>query len=206
MAATGYLIALCGPRCPYPSAVLPDADVRIRALPTAWLSDADTAAVQALLTAAFQRDEHGGFTSDDWLHAVGGTHFVISVGGTIAGHASVVERALEIAGRPVRTGYVEAVAVTPALQRQGIGSMLMRAVNEHVAADFDLGALGTGSQAFYQRLGWLIWQGPTGVRVDGGFQPTPDEDGYILVLPTPTSPPFRLTDAISCDWRPGDVW
>lgn len=203
MSATGYRMAAVA--LPYPSTVPEPAAIAIRTVTTAELSDADTAAIQALLTAAFERDEHGGFTWDDWLHAIGGTHIVIAVDGTIVGHASVVERTLEIAGRPVRTGYVEAVAVTPALQRQGLGSVLMGVVNLHLHA-FDLGALGTGSQAFYQRLGWLIWQGPTGVRVDGAFQPTPDEDGYILVLPTPTSPPFEITEPISCDWRPGDAW
>jgi aminoglycoside 2'-N-acetyltransferase I len=190
---------------PYPSAVPDDTDLQIRALPTASLSDADTATIQALLAAAFARDEHGGFTWEDWLHAIGGTHVLVEVDGTIIAHASIVERTLEIAGRPIRTGYVEAVAVTPALQRQGVGSLLMGAVNAHVAA-FDLGALGTGSQPFYERLGWRIWQGPTSVRVDGRTEPTPDEDGYILVLPTPTSPPFELTEPISCDWRPGDAW
>ena len=205
MAATGYLIALCGPRLPYPSPVPHDHDVQVRALQTSELSDADIAGIQALLSAAFQHDEHGGFTHDDWLHAIGGTHVMLQVDGAIVGHASIVQRALEIAGRPVRTGYVEAVAIAPELQRQGLGSVLMGVINLHLHA-YDLGALGTGSQPFYQRLGWLIWQGPTGVRVDGEFQPTPDEDGYILVLPTPTSPPFQLTDAISCNWRPGDVW
>ena len=201
MAAKGYSMA----RLPYPSIVSTAADITIRSLSTAELSAGDTAAIQALLTAAFERDEHGGFTWDDWLHAIGGTHLILEVDGTVAAHASVVERTLEISGRPIRTGYVEAVAVLPALQRTGFGSTLMRAVND-VVAGFDLGALGTGSQAFYERLGWLIWQGPTSVRVDGRTEPTPDEDGYILVLPTPSSPPFELTEPISCEWRPGDAW
>lgn len=194
------------PRLPYPANVSTAPQVRIRTLSTAELSDADTAAIQALLTAAFERDEHGGFTWDDWLHAIGGTHLVLEVDGAVAGHASVVERALEISGRPVRAGYVEAVAILPSLQRQGHGSRLMRAANEIVSKEFELGALGTGSQPFYERLGWQIWQGPTGVRVDGAVQATPDEDGYILVLPTPTSPPFELTEPISCEWRAGDAW
>ena len=194
------------PRLPYPASVSTAPEVRIRTLPTAELSDADTAAIQALLTAAFERDEHGGFTWDDWLHAIGGTHLVLDVDGAVAGHASVVERALEISGRPVRAGYVEAVAILPSLQRQGHGSLLMRAANEIVKKEFELGALGTGSQPFYERLGWQIWQGPTGVRIGGSVQPTPDEDGYILVLPTPASPPFELTEPISCEWRAGDAW
>jgi aminoglycoside 2'-N-acetyltransferase I len=202
MAASGYPM----PRLPYPSPVPTTAVPRIRVLPTADLTEADSAAIRDVLDAAFERDEHGGFTWDDWLHALGGTHAVLEVDGRIAGHASVVERALEISGRPVRTGYVEAVAVLPELQRTGMGTLLMGVVNAIVSGGFELGALGTGSQPFYERLGWQVWQGPTGVRVDGAVQPTPDEDGYILVLPTPTSPPFQLTEPISCEWRPGDVW
>jgi aminoglycoside 2'-N-acetyltransferase I len=175
-------------------------------LQTSDLSVELVAAVQALLAAAFARDEHGGFSWDDWLHALGGTHFILELDGVLAGHASVVERTLEISDRPVRTGYVEAVAIAPAMQRRGLGTELMRTTTMFVAAGFELGALGTGSQGFYERLGWQIWQGPTGVRVDGEVRLTPDEDGYILVLPTPASPPFDLGELITCDWRPGDVW
>ena len=39
-----------------------------------------------------------------------------------------------------------------------------------------------------------------------GERRTPDEDGYILVLPTLSSPPLDLAATISCEWRPGDVW
>ncbi len=39
-----------------------------------------------------------------------------------------------------------------------------------------------------------------------GPQRTADEDGYILVLSTPSSPALDLTASISCEWRPGDVW
>jgi aminoglycoside 2'-N-acetyltransferase I len=201
MAASGYSM----PRVPYPATVPTRAEPRIRTLPTDELTTADVTAIQALLTAAFEQDEHGGFTRDDWLHALGGTHVILEIDGAIVGHASVVERALEISGRPVRTGYVEAVAIAPALQRSGHGTTLMRVVNLHVQS-FDLGALGTGSQPFYERLGWQVWLGPTSVRIDGQAERTPDEDGSILVLPTPTSPPFELSEPISCEWRPGDVW
>jgi aminoglycoside 2'-N-acetyltransferase I len=39
-----------------------------------------------------------------------------------------------------------------------------------------------------------------------GERPTPAEDGYIMVLRTPASPPLDLEAPISCDWRAGDVW
>ena len=72
--------------------------------------------------------------------------------------------------------------------------------------DFELGALGTGVQGFYERLGWQMWAGPSSVRATEGERRTPDEDGYIMVLRTPSSAAIDLAAGISCDWRPGDVW
>ena len=170
------------------------------------MTSAEIGAIRSLLTAAFEGDEHGGFEEEDWQHALGGTHFLLEDDGGIVGHASVVERVLHVGDRPIRTGYVEAVAVHPNHQRRGLGRRLMEAVDEHINVGFDLGALGTGSQPFYERLGWEIWQGPSSVRTATGVEPSPDEDGYILVLRTSSSPPLDLTDPISCEWRPGDSW
>jgi aminoglycoside 2'-N-acetyltransferase I len=180
--------------------------VEIRSRATAELSEQEIEALRAILLAAFADNEDGGFTEDDWQHAIGGTHFLLGGDGRLVGHASVVERELHVDGRPVRTGYVEAVAIDPARQREGLGSRLMEAVAEHLDREFELGALGTGTQPFYERLGWEIWLGPSSVRTTNGPAATPDEDGYILVLRTRSSPPLRLTDPISCEWRPGDVW
>ena len=181
-------------------------EVRIRRVATPDLTVAETTTIRAFITAAFAEDVHGGFTEDDWQHALGGSHFLLELDGRIVGHASVVERAIEVAGRPIRTGYVEAVAIEPGRQRQGLGTRLMADVDANLDDAFDLGVLGTGSQAFYERLGWRVWQGPSSVRTTSGEQPTPEEDGYILVFRTRSSPPLRLTDPISCEWRPGDAW
>ncbi len=183
------------------------AAVSLRSVSTAGLSEVDLAAIRALLLEAFADDELGGFDEDDWLHALGGTHLVLEASGEIVGHAAVVERELHVAGRPLRVGYVEAVAVQPQRQRTGLGTRLMSEVSALIVErGFELGALGTGSHAFYERLGWRTWRGPSSVRTDDGERPTPDEDGFILVLRTPASPPLHLTDPISCDWRSGDVW
>lgn len=84
--------------------------------------------------------------------------------------------------------------------------MLMEGVNSYIRDRFELGALGTGRHHFYERLGWKTWQGPTLVRMPEGARRTPDEDGYILVLPTPASPELDLAASITCDMRPGDAW
>lgn len=178
---------------------------RVRRVTTDDLTPTEVSALRALLWAAFPPGEEG-FTEDDWEHALGGMHFLVDDDGGIAAHASVVERELHVAGRPVRTGYVEAVATTPGSQGRGLGSLVMRDVTAYVRDGYELGALGTGLHGFYERLGWETWRGPTSVRTDRGEQRTPDEDGYILVLRTPTSPELDLTAPISCEWRIGDVW
>ena len=81
-----------------------------------------------------------------------------TIDGPIVSHASVVERELHVAGRPFRTGYVEAVATAPDRQGEGFGTT--RHARRHGVCSrrrFELGALGTGEQGFYERLGWRIW-------------------------------------------------
>ena len=146
------------------------------------------------------------FTDEDWEHALGGVHFVLEVDGDIAAHASVVERELHTNGLDLTTGYVEAVATRPSLQRRGYGSAVMAEVGEYIDRTFRLGALGTGHGAFYERLGWVAWKGPTSFHTDAGLVRTPEEDGLVFVRLTPTSPELDRSEPISCDWRPGDVW
>ena len=179
--------------------------IRIRRLPSAELSAVEIEAIRDLLWAAFPPGEDG-FTEADWEHSIGGMHIVLDIDGSVAAHASVVERDLHIGGRPTRTGYVEAVAVDPARQGSGLGTQVMREVDSEIVARFELGALGTGAHHFYERLGWRVWQGPLSVRIGDVEARTPDEEGDILVLETPAMPSVDLGAPLSCEWRPGDVW
>jgi aminoglycoside 2'-N-acetyltransferase I len=178
---------------------------RLRRVPTSELTAVEVATIRDLLWRAFEADGEG-FAEEDWAHALGGIHLVREVAGEIVAHASVVERAIEIDGQPLRTGYVEAVATAPTRQRQGHGTAVMRAVGEVLDARYELGALGTGSHGFYERLGWATWAGPSAVRTPSGIDRTPDEDGYIMVYRTPITPPLNATGLITCEWRRGDVW
>lgn len=178
---------------------------RVRRVPTDDLTPAEISAVRALLWAAFPPGEEG-FTEEDWEHALGGSHFMLEQDGAIVAHASVVEREIHVDGRALGTGYVEAVATDPAQQGRGMGSIVMGAVTEHIRDAFELGVLGTGRHRFYERLGWFTWRGPSAVRTVEGLVRTPEDDGYIMVLRTRTSPPLDPITPISCEWRPGDVW
>lgn len=158
-----------------------------------------------MLDEAFGAGEEA-FTDQDWEHASGGTHFVLRDGPDIVGHAAVVERELRLDGRSVCGGYIEAVAVRSDRQGRGLGSRLMAAVDRFVADGYELGALSTGRWAFYEHLGWRRWEGVTSVQTPDGEQRTPEEDGTIMVLATPSSSSFDRAGMISCDWRAGDVW
>jgi len=81
----------------------------------------------------------------------------------------------------------------------------MREANEIIRPEYELGALGTGAFAFYERLGWERWRGPSFVRTPGGLVRTEEDDGFLMILRT-TAAPLDLDAPISCDWRPGDVW
>jgi len=180
-------------------------EVRVRRAPTAELTTGELRAIRELLWAAFAA-EGDGMTEDDWQHGLGGMHFLLNLQGAITSHASVVERDIHMGDRAFRTGYVEAVATAPIRQGRGLGSRVIADVTSYIRETFELGALGTGRHRFYERLGWLTARGRSFVRTPEGLRPTPDEDGYILLLPTPAAPELDLTAPISCDWRPGDVW
>jgi aminoglycoside 2'-N-acetyltransferase I len=179
--------------------------VTLRRVSTDELSPTELEVLRRMMAAAWETAE-GTFADSDWEHALGGVHVLVEDGVEILSHGSVVERALEIDAVPVRTGYVEAVATWPQHQRRGYGSMVMREIGDIIQRDYPLGGLSTSVPAFYERLGWELWEGPTFVRAAAGTERTADDDGGIMVLRTPASPPLDLTRAITCEWRSGDVW
>lgn len=158
--------------------------------------------VRTLLVQAFG----GEFSDDDWQHTVGGCHVVVTDDGTAVAHAAVVPRVLHVGGDPVRAGYLEGVATAPHRQREGLGSMAMLEAGRVVRRRFEVGALSTGCHAFYERLGWERWQGPTYVRHGDVHIRTEDEDDGIMVLRFGASAGLDLRSAIACESRAGDDW
>jgi aminoglycoside 2'-N-acetyltransferase I len=175
----------------------------VRLIETRSLSEADRHAIRRLLDEAFEGD----FSDDDWRHALGGWHALIEGPGLAAAHAAVVERELLVGARPFRSGYVEAVAVAPSLQRTGLGAAVMATVTDLVRARFDLGALSTGEWSFYARFGWERWRGPTYIRTpDGGLVRSAEEDDSVMIVRCPPSLDIDVAEAITCEKRQGDSW
>jgi aminoglycoside 2'-N-acetyltransferase I len=167
------------------------------ALASSFLHD-----LRTLLDCAFD----GNFTDDDWNHAIGGVHVWLMGSRGVVSHASLVERTLICSGRTLRVGYVEAVATEAAHRRNGHAATVVKHIGELIRERYALGALSTGTSAFYQTLGWESWRGPTFVDGPRGRERTPDDDGGIMILRTSRSPHLNLDEAIVCDWRVGDVW
>jgi aminoglycoside 2'-N-acetyltransferase I len=160
------------------------------------------AEIRHLLEEAFEGD----FSDEDWEHALGGWHVVVEDGDAVVSHAAVVPRILEVAARPVCTGYVEAVATAPERQREGLGSLAMTEISEVVRREFAMGALSTGDHRFYEQLGWERWQGPTFVRHGSTLIRTEEDDDGVMVLRFGPSEDVELIAALSCESRPGDDW
>ncbi|MBV9278534.1 MAG: GNAT family N-acetyltransferase [Chloroflexi bacterium] len=174
---------------------------RVRVAHTAHLSRAELEAARALLDEVFDD-----MTDDDWDHALGGLHALLWEGDALIAHASVVQRRLFHAGRALRAGYVEGVAVRADRRRRGYGGALMAELERVILAAYDLGALGSSDDGlpFYLGRGWRRWRGPTSALTPAGAIRTPEEDGSILVLPA--AAPLDLDGELTCDWRGGDVW
>ena len=194
-----------GGRATERSADDPGSDPLIRLVRSDTLRPDEVVALRELFDEAWSDDVEG-FTDQDWGHAVGGVHVIAEADGRVVAHASLVERELHTAGHRLRTGYVEAVATRPSHQRRGLGSLVIGEVGELIDRTYRLGALATGVVGFYERLGWVAWEGPTFVRTGSGLVRTAEEDGNVFVRLTPTSPELDLSAPISCDWRPGDAW
>jgi aminoglycoside 2'-N-acetyltransferase I len=165
--------------------------------------DADTLqAAYALLDEAFD----GELDEQDWEHGLGGIHTLAYEDGELVGHASVVQRRMLHGGRALRCGYVEAVGVSAAHRRRGHGAAMMTELERIIRGAYELGALGATDDgaALYTSRGWRKWEGPISTFSPDGIVRTPEEDGYIYVLPGDA--PLDLTGELTCDWRDGDVW
>ncbi len=148
----------------------------------------------------------GEFTDADWDHALGGMHALIWHRGAIIAHGAVVQRRLLYRGTALRCGYVEAVAVREDWRGQGLAIAILDACEQVIRGAYQLGALSSSDRGrrLYTSRGWLPWRGPTSVLAPTGTTRTPDDDGSVFVLPLDIS--MDPTEALTCDWRDGDVW
>jgi aminoglycoside 2'-N-acetyltransferase I len=179
-------------------------DIRMTGVTLAHTADLDAATLRA--GRALLYDVFEDMTDGDWEHALGGIHALTWEGVDLIGHASVVQRRLIHAGRALRAGYVEGVAVRADRRERGLGGSMMTALEGVIRRAYDLGALGATDEAahFYAGRGWQLWRGPTSALTPSGVRRTADDDGAVFVFPL--SIPLSLDDDLICDWRDGDTW
>lgn len=178
----------------------------VRVAESGELGEDELAAAEALVRSAFGV----GFRSHDWLHGVDGVHVVISEGGVLLAHASVVPRTLRHDGRVLDTGYVEAVAVADGRRGRGLGALVMDHAESVIRARHAIGALNAvhSAVAFYAARGWTTWTGPTVADTPDGVVDTYDSADRILLFSTPLAEPATFAESVPlmCDWRRGDLW
>jgi aminoglycoside 2'-N-acetyltransferase I len=171
---------------------------------TAHTADLDAhtlKAARALLYAVFDD-----MTEDDWEHSLGGMHALVWEDSELVGHASVIQRRLLHAGRALRTGYVEGVAVRADRRGRRYGARMMDVLERVIRGAYDTGALGSTEEAaaFYAGRGWQLWRGPSYAMTPTGVLRTEDDDGGIYVLPVTQG--LDVYGDITCDYREGDCW
>ena len=175
--------------------------IELRIAHTADLDPGARSAIRRLMDAAFDR-----VTDDTFENVLGGIHATVVEDGELVGHGSVVQRRLVHAGRALRTGYVEGVAVRADRRRQGHGAAIMSALERVVRSAYQLGALGASPEGsrLYTSRGWQLWRGPSSAMTPDGVRRTAGKDGVIYVLPV--TEPVDVAGELICDWRPGSLW
>ena len=103
----------------------------------------------------------------------------------------------------MHTTYIEMVATAKAYRNRGFATLVMKRLADEIR-DFDLGALSPFSVAYYKSLGWQLWEGPLFVRIGPGVIHTPQEE--VMIFRLPQTPKLDLNEALSAEWREGELW
>jgi aminoglycoside 2'-N-acetyltransferase I len=139
----------------------------IRLVPSDALRPDEVAALRELFDEAW-RDDAEGFTDQDWSHAVGGVHVIAAAEGAWWRTRPLSNGSCRPAAVACGPGTSRPSRRARAISRQGLGSLVIGEVGELIDRTYPLGALATGVVGFYERLGWVAWEGPTSVRTAAG--------------------------------------
>lgn len=170
-------------------------------------SDQIDAATRAALRALWDRAFGCRFSDHEADHAYGGVHVLGRDNDQLISHASAVGRQIRFGDEPWRTvGYVEAVAVDPDRQGEGIGRRTMASLQAEISSRWAVAMLSTGrATGFYESLGWERWRGLSYTQTLAGIALDGEHGGLMVLRVDPTVVPDVSVGA-TCEDRPGDAW
>jgi aminoglycoside 2'-N-acetyltransferase I len=153
--------------------------------------------------------DDGPWRAEHWDEIGPGPHVVAEDDdGSLLAHACVAWVPVTVGEMTLAAGYLEDVATRADVRGRGYGTAVVAATQPLIRAEATIGFLATGSHAFYERLGWVIWRGPSSViEPDGSRTPTPEEDGFLMALRFPDTPDLSLELPIARPRRdPEEAW
>jgi len=180
--------------------------MRVRVRERSTFSRAELDALIAWLEAAY---DDGPWRPQHWNDIGPGPHVVAEDDdGSLLAHACVAWVPVTVGETTLRTGYLEDVATRADVRGRGYGTAVVTATHPLIRAEAQMGFLATGSQPFYERLGWERWRGPSSViEPDGARTPTPEEDPFLMVMRFPETPAFSLDLPVARPRRdPDEAW
>jgi aminoglycoside 2'-N-acetyltransferase I len=180
--------------------------MRLRVRDRSSFSPTELHELRAWLETAY---DDGPWRPEHWEEIGPGPHVVAEDDdGSLLAHACVAWVPLTVGETTLRAGYLEDVATRADVRGRGYGTAVVSATHPLIRAEAEIGFLATGSQPFYERLGWMTWWGPSSVtEPDGTRTPTPAEDGYLMALRFPETPAVSTDMPISRPRRdPDEAW
>jgi GNAT superfamily N-acetyltransferase len=180
--------------------------MRVRVRDRSSFSARELDELRIWLEAAYEDDP---WRTEHWTELGPGPHVVAeSEDGSLLAHACVAWVPITIGETTVRAGYLEDVATRLDVRGRGYGTAVVTATHPLIRAEAEMGFLATGSQPFYERLGWERWRGPSRVvEADGSQTPTPEEDGYLMALRFPETPEISVDQPVMRPRRdPEEAW
>jgi len=133
-------------------------------------------------------------------------HVLGYVQGRLVSHALWLDRRMRVGGGPWQiAAYVEGVATHPDYEGRGYGSAVMRRLAQEIGR-YAFGALSPAVPEWYERLGWVRWQGPLLIERDSVVEVTTDPEEMVLIYRTPRTGALDLTATLTGEWRPFEPW
>jgi aminoglycoside 2'-N-acetyltransferase I len=176
-------------------------NLEVQIIPNHAMTEAQYVEIITLTTQAFRRDYTPYMES-----FINPTHVLGRHQNKLVSHVLWIARWLQIGSAPLlRTAYIEALATEINHRNRGFASHLMKRAIEEVQ-DYDIAALSTGSNGFYARLGWQLWQGPLYARKENDLIAMPEEQGCVMVYSLPKTPPLDIAAPLSVEWRELEPW